>query len=173
MSHQRREFVGLFPDNAFEALVTRGEVDVVQPDVSRAGGFTECRRIMLMVSLAFFLLGTILCAVSSTFLFLIFGNAVARMGFGALMMLCYAVLGDLFPPVQRSRWIGMLNIPAGFFAFLGPTLGGWFVDNLSWRHLYWMGAPLIAACSAAASQGARSSQAPNSANQSWRETGRQ
>ena len=33
---------------AFEALITQGEVDVIQPDVSRAGGFTECRRIMLM-----------------------------------------------------------------------------------------------------------------------------
>ncbi|MBI5877904.1 MAG: mandelate racemase/muconate lactonizing enzyme family protein [Chloroflexi bacterium] len=34
--------------NAFEALITQGEVDVIQPDVSRAGGFTECRRVMLM-----------------------------------------------------------------------------------------------------------------------------
>ena len=34
--------------SAFEALITHGEVDVIQPDVSRAGGFTECRRIMLM-----------------------------------------------------------------------------------------------------------------------------
>ena len=104
------------------------------------------RRIMLMVSLAFFLVGTILCAISPTFVFLIFGNTVARMGFGALMMLCYAVLGDLFPPVQRSKWIGLLNIPAGFFALFGPTMGGWFVDNLSWRHLYWIAVPLIIAC---------------------------
>jgi len=77
---------------------------------------------------------------------LIFANAVARMGFGALMMLCYAVLGDLFPPVQRSRWVGLLNIPSGFFATFGPTMGGWFVDNLSWRHLYWIAVPLIAVC---------------------------
>ena len=34
--------------NAFEALITHGEVDVIQPDVSRAAGFTECRRIMQM-----------------------------------------------------------------------------------------------------------------------------
>jgi MFS family permease len=80
------------------------------------------RRIMLMISLAFFLIGTILCAISPTFIFLIFGNAVARMGFGALMMLCFAVLGDPFPPVQRSKWIGMLNIPAGFFALFDRTV---------------------------------------------------
>ena len=104
------------------------------------------RRIMLLISLAFFLVGTVLCAISPTFIFLIFGNAVARMGSGALMMLCYAVLGDLFPPVERSKWIGLLNIPSGFFALFGPTMGGWFADNLSWRHLYWIAAPLIIAC---------------------------
>jgi len=104
------------------------------------------RRIMLMVSLSFFLVGTALCAISPTFIFLIFANAVARMGSGALMMLCYAVLGDLFPPVQRSKWIGLMNIPGGFFALFGPTMGGWFVDNLSWRHLYWLAVPLIILC---------------------------
>jgi MFS family permease len=104
------------------------------------------RRLMLMISLAFFLVGTILCAISPTFAFLIFGNTVARMGSVNLMMLCYAVLGDLFPPVQRSRWIGMLNIPAGIFALFGPTMGGWFVDNLTWRYLYWIAVPLIIGC---------------------------
>ncbi len=104
------------------------------------------RRIILMVSLAFFLFGSILSAVSPTFVFLIAANALARVGSGAVMMLCYSVLGDMFPPVERSKWVGMLNIPGGIFALFGPTLGGWFVDNLSWRYLYWMAAPALMAC---------------------------
>jgi predicted MFS family arabinose efflux permease len=40
----------------------------------------------------------------------------------------------------------MLNIPAGIFALFGPTLGGWFVDNLSWRHLFWTSVPLLIFC---------------------------
>ncbi|NLT68216.1 MAG: MFS transporter [Acidobacteria bacterium] len=103
------------------------------------------RRVMLMVSLSFFLAGSMLCAISPTFIFLIVSNCVGRIGSGALMMLCVSVLGDMFPPLQRSKWIGLLNIPAGIFALFGPTLGGWFVDNLSWRYLYWLSVPLIGA----------------------------
>lgn len=81
------------------------------------------RRIMLMVSLSFFMAGSVLCAISPTFIFLIVSNCVARIGSGALMMLCVSVLGDMFLPLQRSKWIGLLNIPAGIFALFGPTLG--------------------------------------------------
>jgi MFS family permease len=104
------------------------------------------RRIILLVSLGFFLAGTILSAISPTFLFLIAANSVSRVGSSAVMMLSFSVLGDMFAPAERSKWIGLLNIPAFIFAFIGPTLGGWFVDNLSWRHLYWMTAPLLVFC---------------------------
>jgi MFS family permease len=101
---------------------------------------------MMLVSLSLFLAGTILSALSPTFVMLIAANVVARLGSGALMPLCLSVLGDIFPPVERSRWIGLLNIPGGAFALVGPTLGGWFVDNLSWRHIYWMGLPFVILC---------------------------
>jgi MFS family permease len=104
------------------------------------------RRIMLMISLALFLIGSVLSALSPTFPILIAANTVSRIGSGGLFPLCYAVLGDMFEPSERSKWVGLLNIPLGFFALFGPTLGGWFVDNLSWRHLYWMGVPLLAVC---------------------------
>ena len=111
------------------------------------------RRIMLLVSLGFFLSGTVLSAISPTFKLFIAANAMARVGTSAVMMLSYSVLGDMFPPTERSKWVGMLNIPAGIFALFGPTLGGWFVDNLSWRYLYWMAVPLLAACLLLVSKG--------------------
>ena len=104
------------------------------------------RRIMLQISLAFFIAGAILSAISPIFPFLIFANSVARVGSSAVMMLSYSVLGDMYAPAERSKWIGMLNIPAGIFALFGPTLGGWFVDNLSWRHLFWTSVPLLIFC---------------------------
>lgn len=104
------------------------------------------RRIMLLVSLGFFLAGTILSAVSPNFQFLIAANSISRVGSSAVMMLSFSVLGDMFPAAERSKWIGLLNIPAFIFAFFGPTLGGWFVDHLSWRHLYWMTVPLLVFC---------------------------
>jgi MFS family permease len=104
------------------------------------------RRIMLMISLIFCLLGTILSAISPTFIFLIAASVISAIGTGAMMPLVFAVVGDVFPPSQRSKWIGLLNIPTGIFSLIGPTLGGWFVDNLSWRHLFWFSLPLLVVC---------------------------
>ncbi len=104
------------------------------------------RRRMLMISMIIYLAGTIWCAVSPTFPMLIAASTFSRVGSGGLMPLVYAVLGDMFEPTERSRWVGLLNIPQGIFALFGPTLGGWFIDNMSWRHLYWMAVPLIVFC---------------------------
>ncbi|MBP1624100.1 MAG: putative drug transport protein, partial [Acidobacteria bacterium] len=104
------------------------------------------RRIMLLVCMVLYLAGTVWSALAPTFVILIAANTLSRLGNGALMPLCYSVIGDMFAPAERSRWVGLLNIPTGFFALFGPTLGGWFVDNMSWRHLYWMGVPLLLIC---------------------------
>jgi MFS family permease len=107
------------------------------------------RRALLLVSLAICLFGTVWSALSTTFMMLIIARTVLCIGQGALAPLCFSVLGDMFEPVERSKWAGLLNIPAGLFAFVGPTLGGWFVDNLSWRYIFWCGAPLMIICLAA------------------------
>jgi MFS family permease len=107
------------------------------------------RGALLLVSLAICLLGTVWCALSTTFMMLIIARTVLCIGQGGLAPLCFSVLGDMFEPVERSKWVGLLNIPAGIFAIIGPTLGGWFVDNLSWRYIFWCGAPLLIICLAA------------------------
>jgi len=104
------------------------------------------RRIMLLVSLGFFLVGVVLSGLSQSFIFFIAATSVARVGSSAVMMLGYSVLGDMYQPAERSKWVGLLNIPAGTFALFGPTLGGWMVDNLSWRYIFWMSTPLLVIC---------------------------
>jgi MFS family permease len=104
------------------------------------------RRVMLMISLIASLVGTIMIALSPNFIFLIVASAIAALGAGAMMPLVFAVVGDLFPPSQRSKWVGLLNIPLGIFTLIGPALGGYVVDTLSWRYLYWMAIPLLVVC---------------------------
>ena len=104
------------------------------------------RRIMLLISVIFCTVGTIMGALSPSFVFLIVAGVVSAIGTGAMMPLVFAVVGDVFPPSKRGKWIGLLNIPIGFFALIGPTMGGWFVDNLSWRYLYWISLPLLVVC---------------------------
>jgi MFS family permease len=104
------------------------------------------RRIMLLISVIFCTAGTIMSALSPSFVFLIVASIVSAVGTGAMMPLVFAVVGDVYPPSQRSKWIGLLNIPIGFFSLIGPTMGGWFVDNLSWRYLFWIALPLLVIC---------------------------
>jgi MFS family permease len=104
------------------------------------------RRRMLLISLSFSAAGTILSAVSPTFKFLIVAGALGAIGTGAMMPLVFSVVGDLFPPSGRGKWIGLMNIPTGIFAVLGPPLGGWFVDHWGWRWIYWMAIPLLILC---------------------------
>ena len=104
------------------------------------------RRIMLMVSLCISLVGTVLSAISPNFVFLIVASVISLVGTGAMMPLVFSVVGDLFPPSRRSKWIGLLNIPVGILAVVGPLVGGWLVDNWSWRYLYWVSLPLLFVC---------------------------
>ena len=104
------------------------------------------RRALLLASMVVCLLGTLWSALSSTFVMLIVARTFLSIGYGGLAPLCFSLLGDMFEPVQRSKWVGLLNIPAGILAFIGPTLGGWFVDNLTWRYIFWCGAPLLIIC---------------------------
>jgi MFS family permease len=101
------------------------------------------RRALLLGCLSICVLGAIWSALSPNFVMFIIARTVLSIGQGGLAPLCFAALGDMFEPVRRSRWIGLLNIPAGIFAFVGPTLGGWFTDTLSWRYIFWCGIPLL------------------------------
>jgi len=104
------------------------------------------RRIMLLISVAFALLGSILSAFSTTFVFLIVATCIGSLGIGAMMPLVFAVVGDMFPPVERSKWIGLLQIPMGIAALGGPVLGGWFADTIGWEYFFWSTVPLLILC---------------------------
>jgi len=101
------------------------------------------RKIMLMISLVFFLAGAVLAAVSQTFVFNIAARIINSLGYGALAALCFSVIGDFYAPVQRSRWTGLLQIAAVAAA---PPLIGNLVDKLSWRYFFWVFVPVAIAC---------------------------
>ena len=104
------------------------------------------RRIILLISLTFALIGTVLSALSRTFLFLIIANSIASLGIGALTPLVMAVAGDMYPPVERSKWIGLLNIPMGIATLLGNVLGGFITEALNWNFVFWSIVPFLVLC---------------------------
>lgn len=95
------------------------------------------RRIMLTAATLSFALGGTLSALSQDFTFNIAARFILSLGYGAIPPLCFSVIGDLFDPAERSRWSGLLAIPAGINAFIVPTLVGIVADQLSWRYFFW------------------------------------
>ncbi|HTY62378.1 MAG TPA: MFS transporter [Acidobacteriota bacterium] len=104
------------------------------------------RRSILLGSLIVFLLGTILSSASPGFSTFIGARTIHCLGQGAVAALSYAIIGDMFVGSDRSKWIGLLNIPFAAAALFGPTLSGWMVDALNWRHIFWWSLPLFALC---------------------------
>jgi MFS family permease len=102
------------------------------------------RRSILLVALGLFLAGAFLSAISAMMSFAIAARVILALGQGALNPLCFAVIGDLFEPAARSKWSGMLNLPAGIAATIAPTIGGMLTESsVGWRGLFWVIAPLV------------------------------
>lgn len=97
------------------------------------------RRVILAISLILAIGGSALAAVAQTFPILIVARFIFSFGLGAIAPLCFGVIGSMFNPVDRSRWSGLLAIPAGIATVVGPTLGGVITDSsLTWRFLFWL-----------------------------------
>lgn len=104
------------------------------------------RRAIILLSIVIFSVGLAISAMSTSMLFLVAATTFMTIGHFPIYPLCFAVVGDLFPSSQRAKWTGLLNIPVGFAALLGPVLGGVVAESvLGWRGLYWGTIPLALA----------------------------
>lgn len=102
------------------------------------------RRAILLISLALFATGLFLTAMSRTMSAVIAAQTFMSFGHFAIAPLCFAVIGDLFAPAQRAKWTGLLNLPIGIAAAIGPILGGIITESaLGWRGLFWGTIPLV------------------------------
>lgn len=101
------------------------------------------RRTVILLSIAIFITGLAISARSTSMTFLVAATTFMTIGHFPIYPLCFAVVGDLFPSSQRAKWMGLLNIPVGFAALLGPVLGGVVAESVfGWRGLFWGTIPL-------------------------------
>lgn len=73
---------------------------------------------------------------------LIVFRGLQGLGGGIVMTITFVVIGDLFPPRERGRFQGMFAGVQGVAAVVGPALGGWITDHLSWRWVFYVNMPV-------------------------------
>ena len=100
------------------------------------------RKPFFIAGVALFMAASILAGISQTMLQLIIFRGLQGVGAGMIIANSFAIIGDLFPPSERGKYIGLFSGVFGIASIIGPTLGGFITDNLSWRWVFYVNIPV-------------------------------
>lgn len=103
---------------------------------------TFTTRRLFIASMFIFIIGTMVCAISLNFPFLMVGRIIQAAGAGILMPLMMTIFMLVFPREQRGFAMGVAGLVIAFAPAIGPTLAGWLVDIFPWRFLFLIILPL-------------------------------
>ncbi|MDX6649116.1 MAG: hypothetical protein QOJ97_1067 [Solirubrobacteraceae bacterium] len=100
------------------------------------------RKRVFQAAIVIFLAGSMLSGLSQSLTELIGFRAMQGVGAGGLMVGAQAIIGDIVPPRERGRYMGLIGAVFAVASVAGPLLGGFFVDNLSWRWVFYVNMPI-------------------------------
>lgn len=100
------------------------------------------RRPVFLFGMLFFMLGSALSGLSQTMDQLIIFRFVQGFGGGAMFPVAVATVADLYPPAQRGKMQGALGAIFAMASIVGPFIGGWIVDNIDWRWVFYVNLPV-------------------------------
>jgi EmrB/QacA subfamily drug resistance transporter len=100
------------------------------------------RKRLFQASIVLFLAGSALCGISQNMVELILFRTLQGLGGGGIFVLSQAVIADVVSPRQLGRYQGVFGAVFGVSSVAGPLLGGFFVDTLSWRWIFYINLPI-------------------------------
>ena len=100
------------------------------------------RRALTQAALAIFVVASVLCALSQTMWQLIAARGLQGIGAGGLMAMGFIVIGDIFSPRERGKYMAYYTMNFTFSSIVGPVIGGLFVEAASWRWIFLINVPL-------------------------------
>jgi len=100
------------------------------------------RKPFYLAGLIIFLLGSVFCGLSQTMTQITVARGFQGIGAGFMMTNAFTVVADLFPPAERGKYQGFMSAIFGVSSVVGPTLGGYITDALSWHWIFFINIPL-------------------------------
>ncbi len=139
--------------NAFDSLswIVTAYLLTTTITVPIAGKLSDLfgRRVILLIGVAIFGVGSLLSGLSGDVTQLIFARAFQGIGGGIITANAFTIIGDLFDARERGKWQGMIGAVFGLSSIVGPLLGGWLTDGQSifglvtdWRWTFWINVPV-------------------------------
>ena len=133
--------------NAFESYAWVGTAYIVTSAIGTPllGKLSDLygRRRIFQLTMAIFLVGSVLCGASQSMGQLIAARAVQGIGGGGIQALAFAVLGDVLPPRERGRYVGYFTLSFVGAALLGPLAGGFIIEHFSWPWIFYVNVPFV------------------------------
>ncbi|SMG49155.1 MDR family MFS transporter [Paenibacillus aquistagni] len=100
------------------------------------------RKPFILTGIVLFIIGAFLSGFSKDIFQLIAYRGIQGLGAGVIMSSAFTAVGDLFAPRERGKWTGVMMAVFGFSSVIGPALGGFIVDHMNWKWVFWIFLPI-------------------------------
>jgi EmrB/QacA subfamily drug resistance transporter len=114
---------------------------IIVPLVGKLGDLFG-RKLFLIGGVAVFMAASAACGAAPTMETLIAFRFAQGLGGGMIFASVFATLGDLFTPAERGKYVGFFTGTFSLASLLGPTLGGFITDTMSWRFIFYLNIPV-------------------------------
>ncbi|MDT5116179.1 MAG: hypothetical protein QOE30_1918 [Mycobacterium sp.] len=102
------------------------------------------RKRVFQAAVLFFVVGSVSCGLAQSMAMLVGSRALQGIGGGGITVTASALIGEVVPLRERGRYQGILGAVFGVTTVIGPLLGGYFTDYLTWRWAFWVNVPISA-----------------------------
>src|ERR1700722_12006809 len=100
------------------------------------------RKTFFLICLGLFTLSSLLCGFAPNLNALLLFRILQGIGGGGMVPVAQSILADAFPPAKRGQAFAVFGVAVVVAPVVGPTLGGWLSDNLSWQWCFLINGPV-------------------------------